>query len=186
MKQAKPVIEVIDRGGQKIKREIDASYPDKPKAVENLLKRLSTLRLLESPSGTPHNSHGWELDPSGYILHRYTSYNSYEDLKQARREINRAAEELNHDPHIFEAVTKGTNLPHMLISCTTHYPAGLSVKDAKLAQAVDQILERIGERDDTKDEVLSEAEILAHRKEAYTHNLANINDNCSCARDHKV
>lgn len=184
VERPKPTVDVVSQHGQQIKHEIKASYADKPKAVNNLLKRLSELRLLKDPSGAPYNSHGWELAASGSVLHRYTSFGSRDDLKQARREIDKAASELNHDPHIYEDVAEDTDIPYMLISCTTHHPAGLSVKDAKLAKRVDEILERIGEREDKTNINLSGAEMLAMRRKAYKHNMANIDHECKCARSH--
>jgi len=185
VKQSKPIVEVIGHSGQKIQREINASYPEKPRAVKNLLKMLSSLSLLASPSGTAYNSHGWELDSSGRILHRYASFKSSQDAERARREIQQAASELKHDPHICEDFSEDTSLPYMLISCTTHHPVGLSLKDAKLAAKVDEILESIGERDDTKDVILSDSDMLARRKEVYTYNLTAIEKDCTCATSHE-
>lgn len=122
--------------------QVQPSYPHKPKAVENLMKGLP--ELLEPKVNPSSDSQGtatgaWEIDESGDTIHQHVSMSEEKDIISILRQIDDAARELNHDPHTH---VDGTNLT---ISCTTHVPPGLSMKDVKLAKKIDAILNNFRE-----------------------------------------
>lgn len=126
-----------NRDGSTTDIQIRPSYAHKPKAVENLMKGLP--ELLESRTSSTDDTGGpgiasWRLDDSGDTIHRHVSLDAENDVSGILQQIEAASRELNHDPHTY---VDGT---HMTISCTTHVPPGLSMKDVKLAKRIDGIL----------------------------------------------
>lgn len=83
----------------------------------------------------------WELDAQGDAIHRHTAHASADDLQAVKTMIKSSAEKMNHDPHITEGSAKEGGANYMTITCTTHSPRGLSVRDTRLAREINQILE---------------------------------------------
>lgn len=137
----------LNRDGSTTNIQIRPSYAHKPKAVENLMKGLPELFESKTSSTPKTNVPGisaWKLDDSGDTIHRHISLNTEKAISEILQQVEAASRELNHDPHTH---VDGTNLT---ISCTTHVPPGLSMKDVKLAKRIDQILEGISNgKDDT-------------------------------------
>lgn len=168
----------LGHDGTKTKIELKPSYPHKPKAVENLVKGLP--ELLKPAIGLTDDSNSttagnWNLDESGDTIHRHVSLQGKSEISSILQQIERAAEELNHDPH---TLVDGTNLT---ISCTTHQPPGLSMKDVRLAQKVDAILKgfALASREDGPAMSVSDEQ----RKYAEQRNMEAVKrakEDCSC------
>lgn len=157
--------------------EIRPSYPHKPKAVENLL---ASLPGLLTDAGMPASAidtfanKGWDLDESGDTIHRYVGVQSERDMSSILDHIKAVSSELKHDPHIH---IDGNQLT---ISCTTHVPPGLSMKDVKLARKVNDILTEAGITGVTHTD---KAEILTQRQRGREHNMEAIRKaklDCGC------
>lgn len=130
-----------NRDGSITNIQIRPSYAHKPKAVENLLKGLPELlesRTSSTETGDVPGTPTWRLDDSGDTIHRHISLDAESDASPILQQIEVASRELNHDPHTH---IDGT---HLTISCTTHVPPGLSMKDVKLARRIDEILKGLG------------------------------------------
>lgn len=157
--------------------EIRPSYPHKPKAVENLLASLPDLL---TDAGMPISAiisfatEGWDLDEYGDTIHRYVEANSEQDIASMVDQIAVASKELKHDPHIH------VDGKRLTISCTTHLPPGLSMKDVKLARTINDIL---GETGMVGGSHASEADLLTQRQRGREHNMEAIRKaklECNC------
>lgn len=159
--------------GSKINIEIRPSYAHKPKAVENLMKSLP--ELLSSDNSAPESG-TWQLDESGDTIHRHVSMSKKDHIPSILQQIGDVADELKHDPHTH---VDGTNLT---ISCTTHVPPGLSMKDVKLARRIDAILKRLAEEKGTTTTFTS-ALTFEQKQRAEKLNMEAISkakDDCNC------
>lgn len=162
--------------GTKVNIEIRPSYAHKPKAVENLMKGLPDLLGPESSSSgnrTESSSAAWELDESGDTIHRHISLTEEKEISAILKQINEAAQDLKHDPHTH---IDGTNLT---ISCTTHSPPGLSMKDVKLAKKIDVIIQDATSTNSESISVIS-PEQKQHAEERNMEAIRKAKEDCNC------
>lgn len=132
--------------------------------------------LLE-PKKNPSSEHqvtgAWEIDESGDTIHRHVSMSEEKDITSILQQINDAARELNHDPHTH---IDGTNLT---ISCTTHVPPGLSMKDVKLAKKINAILNNFREPGvDLKSPISAEQKERAEKQNMEA--IKKAKEDCNC------
>lgn len=166
-----------DPRGNITKVHVQPSYPEKPKAVANLIAALPDLitdAVMPTERISNFSTTGWDLDESNDTIHRYIELESKSDVESVLQQVRIVSEELNHDPHIYQDGQRFT------ISCTTHVPAGLSMKDIKLARKINEILVGI-QRSQTIEN--DEAEILTQRQRAREHNMEEIRKaklRCDC------
>lgn len=170
-------LDLTSKDGHVTTIEIRPSYPHKPKAIENLL---ASLPELLTDAGMPLNAitsfatEGWDLDEYGDAIHRYVEVTSEQDIASVLDYIAAAAQELKHDPHIH------SDGKQLTISCTTHLPPGLSMKDVKLARRINDILREAGMVTASH---ASEADILTQRQRGREHNMEAIRKaklDCNC------
>lgn len=163
--------------GTSTKVHVRPSYPHKPKAVSNLLAALPELLTdAAMPVGGVKSfaTTGWDLDESGDTIHRFAEFGSEDTVNRVLELVAQASQKLNHDPHIH------VDGPRIVISCTTHVPPGLSMKDIKLARQINEILGNAGSQIIKQED---EAEILTQRQRAREHNMSAIRKakaSCSC------
>ena len=169
----------LTANGVTTKVHIKASYAHKPKAVENLLKNLPGLltdATMPMQAIKGFSTKGWDLDEQIDTIHRYVHLDEVQDVPRIKADIDAAAKTENHDPHLW------SDGPRVTISCTTHVPPGLSMKDVKLAKRINQILEQYEIVEDDGG-LISEADILTLRQRGREHNVEAIRmakSNCSC------
>lgn len=133
----------------------------------------------------------WELDPQGDAIHRHTAHGSSNDLEAVRTMIKSAAEKMNHDPHITQGSVKDGGGNCLTITCTTHSPRGLSVRDTRLAKEINKILEVFRHLERVKIEPGQDLEavrqrIAAQHEQMIAANREKINnalESCSCATE---
>lgn len=160
------------------KIHVKPSYIHKPKAVENLLKNLPTLltdAVMPATEIQSFSTKAWDLDEAADTIHRYVAVHET-DVPQITADIEAASEAENHHPHIH------SDGSHMTISCTTHVPPGLSMKDVKLAKLIDKILDNYN-IDFGRESDSSEADILTDRQRGREHNMEAVRKSklaCSC------
>jgi len=170
-------LDLTGRGGNTMRIEIRPSYPHKPKAVENLLASLPGLLTdadIPISAIRTFTTEGWDLDESGDTIHRYVEVDSEQAISSILDQIRTASNELGHDPHVH------TDGKQLTISCTTHVPPGLSMKDVKLAKRIDGILEGMDTAGITQ---ADEADILTQRQRGREHNMDAIRKaklDCRC------
>ena len=125
------------RDGSSITQKISPT----PKAnTEKLAVALAS--LLSAPDSDPSaqptfGTLQWELDSLGDAIHRHIAVSSPEECDRIVQLIMAESEKLNHHPHIARSDSEGSCVT---ITCTTHSPRGLSVRDTRLAKKMDQIL----------------------------------------------
>jgi pterin-4a-carbinolamine dehydratase len=131
-----------------------------PKALENGLEK----HLRELPLYDGHGIiGGWYLDQQGDAIHYHFTQRT-EGLDQVEQTISNMADGLKHHPHVFkQRVSNGASGPGthsseagssdqvssskdvddvwlVTVTCTTHQPRGLSVRDVRLARALTKAL----------------------------------------------
>ena len=174
------------RDGSSITQKISPT----PKAnTEKLAVALAS--LLSAPDSDPsaHPTFGtaqWELDSLGDAIHRHISVSSPEEGEKIIQLIMAESEKLNHHPHIARSDSEGSC---MTITCTTHSPRGLSVRDTRLAKRIDDILAEVNVMVPTKpcaEEPLDHttAKVAAERDRLIGINRRAISealDSCACS-----
>lgn len=166
----------VNRDGSTTSIEIRPSYPHKPKAVENLMKGLPELlnpTANSSGDGQSSRTGTWQIDDSGDTIHRHVSLNNEKAISSILEQIKTASSELNHDPHTH---VDGT---HLTISCTTHVPPGLSMKDVKLARKIDEILRSVSSGESVMDSEVSREQRNAAEKQNIEA-IRKAKEDCSC------
>lgn len=184
--------ELLNSNGSSIRIPIRASYPHKPKAIKNLLNPKNGLPQLLTEVGMPFDpirsfsTQGWDLDEHGDAIHRYLEIRDLVKRQRVLAKIHESAKSLYHDPHVYVS-SDGC----VTITCTTHNPPGLSMKDVHLARAINCIMDEV---DNEKQLPLadshsstrgsgSEADILTLRQRGREQNRAAIEEakkSCNC------
>lgn len=130
-----------------------------------------------SPLPSPDsNSNEWTLDDTGDTIHRHISFSNETLIPTILEQIKTASRDLNHDPHVY---VDGARLT---ISCTTHVPPGLSMKDVKLARRINEILgdERLVLVSGGEAEGEGESEQRAHAERENMKAIKKAKEDCSC------
>lgn len=84
----------------------------------------------------------WSLTKNGDGVFRLLAVKSPKEGDEITSRIQKAADEMNHHPTIISLKPEGSHTPlHMCVFSTTHQPRGLSMRDIRLAQAADTILQ---------------------------------------------
>lgn len=115
-------------------------------ALASLLSDKAGTRNATAPSTSFGTSH-WVLDPLGDAIHRHLALTSPEERDRVEKAIMEEADKMNHHPHIAR-VGEGDNGQGQLnncltVTCTTHSPRGLSVRDTRLAAKINEVLSEI-------------------------------------------
>jgi pterin-4a-carbinolamine dehydratase len=97
------------------------------------------------PNKATFASSEWQLDPKGDAIHRHLAM-PLKELTAVNTLIDWTAEQMNHHPHIsIKEPTRDQQNYFMTVTCTTHSPRGLSLKDITLAKKINQVLLDHGE-----------------------------------------
>ncbi|RVX74532.1 hypothetical protein B0A52_01658 [Exophiala mesophila] len=155
-----------------------------PKArLDRLEVGLMDLLGEQEEAPTHFSSPSWQLDfPEGASITRHFEFKSQQDRDRAVQLVKTVSDEMDHHPH----VALGATSDHpfcMTITCTTHQPRGLSVRDTRLAARIDRSLDHLKleglpkEQDTVKDDILQEQNrLLALNMAAIVEAL----DSCAC------
>jgi pterin-4a-carbinolamine dehydratase len=165
------------------------------KALSELLQAPDQPPVIEPPNkeagdipGISFGSVEWYLDAEGDAIHRHIALPSAGELDTIEELILRRADEMDHHPHISRGKVEGGADTYMTITCTTHSPRGLSVRDSRLALKITEILadfntvtpSTLDTRRDLEGEQLR---IAALRERMVAANRVKINkalENCGC------
>ena len=111
--------------------------PERPPAIEigNESKR--------ETAGISFGAAEWSLDSDGDAIHRHVAFAQVSDIDTIERLILQEADELNHHPHVIRGKSEDGGERLMTITCTTHSPQGLSVRDTRLAEKINEILAEV-------------------------------------------
>jgi pterin-4a-carbinolamine dehydratase len=120
--------------------------PSFPANADKVVRELNALfaeqaRSSTSPPPTSAPSPGtWHLDATCDAISAFFVLCSHQDVHLMVRQVLDAAEGLKHHPSI--SVLEGAGGSWVLLAtCGTHRPAGLSVKDPRLARKIGEIAE---------------------------------------------
>jgi pterin-4a-carbinolamine dehydratase len=93
-------------------------------------------------------SKGWDLLfdsglSGGATILRFFAFNSEADAANFIESVRRAADEMDHHPEIACLADRRTNstLRYVAVSCSTHRPPGLSMRDVRLAKKINELAE---------------------------------------------
>lgn len=161
--------------------------PDLPSSVIEPLE----VALEKGDTGLSFGAGEWYLDPEGDAIHRHIVLASAEELDSVQTLIMQRADELGHHPHITCGKNEDSEDMLMTITCTTHSPRGLSVRDTRLARAINEVLcdfrsTTVPSPDASQDLDGLRSRIVAQREYMIAINRAEINkalENCACKKE---
>ena len=140
----KPRVSIRTKNG----RELTFNINPTPKAnVEKLTEAVTSLCSWPADYGQEPKVHTvgqpqWSLTKNGDGVFRLLAVKSSNEGDEIASRIQRVADEMNHHPTIISLKPEGSHTPlHMCVINTTHHPRGLSMRDIRLALAVDSILQ---------------------------------------------
>jgi pterin-4a-carbinolamine dehydratase len=115
--------------------------PSFPKNADKVVAELNALFADQAPtSSTSSTTSGiWRLEATCDAISSIFVLSSRAQVGEVLRRVLDAAEELKHHPNI-SGVESVAGTWVLLVTCGTHRPAGLSVKDPRLARRIGQIL----------------------------------------------
>jgi len=125
------------------KEHTEVAVKPTPKANrEKLGCALEELLNLPPANGSTHSdgSMTWLLDSAGDKIHRH--FFSADSADKFVVRVLSAADEIHHHPHITRARYK--NMHCLTITCTTHQPPGLGMRDIRLARKIDELAHELG------------------------------------------
>jgi 4a-hydroxytetrahydrobiopterin dehydratase len=143
----KPTINIpMDNKGTILTRDIVISSAVKKPST--LIKGL--LELMHRSSETnddPQQTTGtayWTLESAGNAITRTLTFKTEEDAKLFRDRIRIVSDEMDHHAHMSLEGAEGApgaagNVTRMKITCTTHRPPGLSMRDVRLARKINEL-----------------------------------------------
>ena len=116
---------------------------------ETLTAALSPLLAL--PSGREESSGEkvsfgsmvWRLTKNMNSISRPFSFENEADAASFVEAVSAAAEEINHHPDIIKRRYKTDT--YVVISCSTHHPPGMSMRDVRLAKKINELAATYGE-----------------------------------------
>jgi pterin-4a-carbinolamine dehydratase len=151
----KPFITIpLDSQGSILKRNIVISP-----AVKNPTSLTTALLELLSPSPSPSPLVAqWSLDPAGHAITRSYVLNNTEQARLFRERISAVSDEMNHHARVSlesaasaaeeDTAASSTQATAMAttvtVTCTTHQPPGLSMRDVRLARRIDELSLELG------------------------------------------
>jgi pterin-4a-carbinolamine dehydratase len=130
--------------------------PSFPKNANKVIAELNALFADQASvtSGTPSTTSGiWRLEATCDTISAFFVLTSRAQVAEMLRRILDAAEELKHHPNISGVESVGGTWL-LVVTCGTHWPAGLSVKDPRLARRIGGILGEVLESGKVGEEVV--------------------------------
>lgn len=140
---AQPKINISFSPTCKVSRQITPTRRAKPEKLIPALEPLLSSSENDHKVSSNHrfDSLKWILDKFGDAIHRHVSVIALQDAINLKHKLMIEADKANHHPHVLILPDiRGRNRWCMTITCTTHDPAGLSMRDVKLAKKIDQII----------------------------------------------
>jgi pterin-4a-carbinolamine dehydratase len=142
-------IDIVLENGEAISQKLLPTPKVSPVALRDQLTQLLQTRepsdqyLEQKNAGLmSFRSSEWFLDPEGDAIHRHVAANSANECDEIERLIGNKADIDQHHPHITRGDPDRGDSRCMTVTCTTHNPRGLGIRDLRLALAINAILDK--------------------------------------------
>jgi len=140
-----PCVRIQFEDGRDEERPITPTPRANPEKLGHALRPLVSVLNEDARASLSFGTKVWSIDGPfrGDAIHRHLALSSPAECSQVKSLIMTEADAMNHHPHISERSLDHD--PHglwlMTITCTTHRPRGLSMRDVRLASKINEILE---------------------------------------------
>jgi 4a-hydroxytetrahydrobiopterin dehydratase len=140
---SRPIVEYDTLNGR-VRRNIKVSAKTNANTLVTALSPLLSAPTSKLKSIKSVSSSGWQLQPDDASIIRFFAFDSEADATKFVASVRTAADEMDHHPEIATSVARTddtTPVGCVAISCSTHRPPGLSMRDVRLARKIDELTE---------------------------------------------
>lgn len=140
---ALPIVEHDTLKGR-VRRNVKVSAKTNADALVTALSPLLSAHTSKLKSTKSVGCNGWQLQPNGASIARFFAFDSEANASKFVASVRTAADEMDHHPEIATSVVQTDDTPpvgYVAISCSTHRPPGLSMRDVRLARKIDELAE---------------------------------------------
>lgn len=141
--QSLPIVE-YDTPMGRVRRNVKVSAKANVDKLTAALSPLLSFHTSSAKSTESAGSRAWHLDLPGSAINRFFAFDSEANANKFVDSVRTAADEMDHHPDIATSASRiqDTNaMRYVAISCSTHRPPGLSMRDVRLARKIDELAE---------------------------------------------
>ena len=138
-----PLVEYDSLLGR-VRRNVLVSAKTSPETLTTQLSPLLSAHMPALKSTRSVGSKGWSLALKGDTIIRFFAFDTEADAARFVDSVLKVADEMNHHPEIAtiaDPIHDTSPLRYVAISCSTHRPPGLSMRDVRLAKKIDELAE---------------------------------------------
>jgi pterin-4a-carbinolamine dehydratase len=137
-----PIVEYDTLLGR-VRRNVKVSAKTNADTLVTAISPLLSAHMAKLNSTKSIGSKGWGLELDGAAITRFFAFDNEADATKFVDIVRSAADEMDHHPAITTGAEKEgtTPLKYVAISCSTHRPPGLSMRDVRLATKIDELAE---------------------------------------------
>ena len=138
-----PLVE-YDSSLGRVRRNVLVSAKTSPETLTTQLSPLLSAHMPALKSTRSIGSKGWSLALKGDTIIRFFAFDTEADATRFVDSVLKVADEMNHHPEIAtiaDPIHDTSPLRYVAISCSTHRPPGLSMRDVRLARKIDELAE---------------------------------------------
>jgi pterin-4a-carbinolamine dehydratase len=138
-----PLVEYDSLLGR-VRRNVFVSAKTSPETLTTQLSPLLSAHMPALKSTRSVGSKGWSLALKGDTIIRFFAFDTEADAARFVDSVLKVADEMNHHPEIAtiaDPIHDTSPLRYVAVSCSTHRPPGLSMRDVRLARKIDELAE---------------------------------------------
>lgn len=137
-----PIVEYDTLLGR-VRRNVKVSAKTNADTLVTAMSPLLSAYMSKLSSTRSIGSKGWHLELDGAAITRFFAFDNEADATKFVDIVRSAADEMDHHPAITTGAEKEGSTPvkYVAISCSTHRPPGLSMRDVRLARKIDELAE---------------------------------------------
>ena len=139
-----PIVEYDTRRGR-VRRHVRVSAKTNAQTLTAAMSGLLTAHMSALKSTQSVGSKGWDLESDGAAINRFFAFENEADSTMFIDSVRTAADEMDHHPEISTSADRRRQdnpvMRYVMVSCSTHRPPGLSMRDVRLARRIDEIAE---------------------------------------------
>jgi 4a-hydroxytetrahydrobiopterin dehydratase len=128
----------------RVRRNVLVSAKTRPETLTTQLSPLLSAHMPALRTTRSVGSNGWSLAQKGDTIIRFFAFDTEADAASFIDSVLKVADEMDHHPEIAtiaDPIHDTSPLRYVAISCSTHRPPGLSMRDVRLARKIDEIAE---------------------------------------------